>query len=251
MSSGGTACSKPREIYEFLDAYVIGQDKAKKAALSAAVYNHYKRVQSGDDRPGEEGVELAESNIMAAGPDGLWQRRLLAQIAGPAAERAVRDRRCHRADRGLLRRRRRREHPRSSRSRRRIMTSRRPRRGLRLHRRDRQDRPQERESPDHPRRSWRGRAAGPAEDLWRAPLRRSCRRADASTRTRSSSRSTRPTSCSSAAGRSPGLRRSSSSVPGRQRDGRPTPSSRVRNANATSDQFRPTVMAGRPAGSSA
>lgn len=37
---------KPREIYEFLDAYVIGQDKAKKA-LSVAVYNHYKRVQSG------------------------------------------------------------------------------------------------------------------------------------------------------------------------------------------------------------
>src|SRR5687768_9958788 len=36
---------KPREIYEFLDAYVIGQDKAKKA-LSVAVYNHYKRVQS-------------------------------------------------------------------------------------------------------------------------------------------------------------------------------------------------------------
>ena len=41
---------KPREIYEFLDAYVIGQDKAKKA-LSVAVYNHYKRVQSGGERP--------------------------------------------------------------------------------------------------------------------------------------------------------------------------------------------------------
>ena len=53
---------KPREIYEFLDAYVIGQDKAKKA-LSVAVYDHYKRVQSGDDRPGDEGVELAKSNI--------------------------------------------------------------------------------------------------------------------------------------------------------------------------------------------
>ena len=39
---------KPREIYEFLDAYVIGQEKAKKA-LSVAVYNHYKRVQSGGD----------------------------------------------------------------------------------------------------------------------------------------------------------------------------------------------------------
>ena len=58
---------KPREIYEFLDAYVIGQDKAKKA-LSVAVYNHYKRVQSGDDRPGDEGVELAKSNIFLLGP---------------------------------------------------------------------------------------------------------------------------------------------------------------------------------------
>jgi ATP-dependent Clp protease ATP-binding subunit ClpX len=37
---------KPREIYEFLDSYVIGQEKAKKG-LSVAVYNHYKRIQSG------------------------------------------------------------------------------------------------------------------------------------------------------------------------------------------------------------
>src|SRR5438552_5427259 len=39
---------KPREIYEFLDSYVIGQDTAKKA-LSVAVYNHYKRVQAGEN----------------------------------------------------------------------------------------------------------------------------------------------------------------------------------------------------------
>ena len=68
---------KPREIYEFLDAYVIGQDQAKKA-LSVAVYNHYKRVQSGEDRPGEEGVELAKSNIMLLGPTGCG-KTLLAQ----------------------------------------------------------------------------------------------------------------------------------------------------------------------------
>ena len=42
---------KPREICEFLDSYVIGQDTAKKA-LSVAVYNHYKRVQAGSDRAG-------------------------------------------------------------------------------------------------------------------------------------------------------------------------------------------------------
>ncbi len=68
---------KPREIYEFLSAYVIGQDKAKKA-LSVAVYNHYKRVRSGDGRPGEEGVELAKSNILLLGPTGSG-KTLLAQ----------------------------------------------------------------------------------------------------------------------------------------------------------------------------
>jgi ATP-dependent Clp protease ATP-binding subunit ClpX len=68
---------KPREIYEFLDAYVIGQDAAKKA-LSVAVYNHYKRVQSGEDRAGDEGVELAKSNILLLGPTGSG-KTLLAQ----------------------------------------------------------------------------------------------------------------------------------------------------------------------------
>jgi ATP-dependent Clp protease ATP-binding subunit ClpX len=70
---------KPREIYEFLDSYVIGQDKAKKA-LSVAVYNHYKRIQSGGDRPGvgEDGVELAKSNILLLGPTGSG-KTLLAQ----------------------------------------------------------------------------------------------------------------------------------------------------------------------------
>jgi ATP-dependent Clp protease ATP-binding subunit ClpX len=69
---------KPREIYEFLDAYVIGQENAKKA-LSVAVYNHYKRVQSGGERSGgEDGVELAKSNILLLGPTGSG-KTLLAQ----------------------------------------------------------------------------------------------------------------------------------------------------------------------------
>ena len=68
---------KPREIYEFLDAYVIGQEKAKKA-LSVAVYNHYKRIQSGGERPGDDGVELAKSNILLLGPTGSG-KTLLAQ----------------------------------------------------------------------------------------------------------------------------------------------------------------------------
>jgi ATP-dependent Clp protease ATP-binding subunit ClpX len=68
---------KPREIYEFLDSYVIGQEKAKKG-LSVAVYNHYKRIQSGGERASEDGVELAKSNILLLGPTGSG-KTLLAQ----------------------------------------------------------------------------------------------------------------------------------------------------------------------------
>ncbi len=68
---------KPREIYEFLDSYVIGQEKAKKG-LSVAVYNHYKRIQSGGGRVGDDGVELAKSNILLLGPTGSG-KTLLAQ----------------------------------------------------------------------------------------------------------------------------------------------------------------------------
>jgi ATP-dependent Clp protease ATP-binding subunit ClpX len=68
---------KPREIFEFLDSYVIGQDKAKKS-LSVAVYNHYKRVQSDTNRPGDDAVELAKSNILLLGPTGSG-KTLLAQ----------------------------------------------------------------------------------------------------------------------------------------------------------------------------
>ena len=66
---------KPQEIYEFLDQYVIGQDRAKKS-LSVAVYNHYKRVQSGGKR--EDQVELSKSNILILGPTGCG-KTLLAQ----------------------------------------------------------------------------------------------------------------------------------------------------------------------------
>src|SRR5436305_449502 len=65
---------KPREIYEFLDDYVIGQETAKKV-LSVAVYNHYKRIQVGQK---EQDVELQKSNILILGPTGCG-KTLLAQ----------------------------------------------------------------------------------------------------------------------------------------------------------------------------
>ncbi|HWD43936.1 MAG TPA: ATP-dependent Clp protease ATP-binding subunit ClpX [Actinomycetota bacterium] len=66
---------KPKEIYDFLNDYVIGQDEAKKV-LSVAVYNHYKRIQVGASASGD--VELQKSNIILLGPTGCG-KTLLAQ----------------------------------------------------------------------------------------------------------------------------------------------------------------------------
>ncbi|MCA1571624.1 MAG: ATP-dependent Clp protease ATP-binding subunit ClpX [Chloroflexi bacterium] len=66
---------KPKEIYEFLNDYIVGQEQAKKV-LSVAVYNHYKRIQVGSQADGE--VELAKSNIVLLGPTGCG-KTLLAQ----------------------------------------------------------------------------------------------------------------------------------------------------------------------------
>jgi ATP-dependent Clp protease ATP-binding subunit ClpX len=66
---------RPKQIYEFLDEYVIGQEEAKRT-LSVAVYNHYKRIQmsQGDDNE----IELQKSNILLLGPTGCG-KTLLAQ----------------------------------------------------------------------------------------------------------------------------------------------------------------------------
>ena len=65
---------KPKEIFDALSEYVIGQEDVKKA-LSVAVYNHYKRIRSEKD---EDGVEIQKSNIVMVGPTGSG-KTLLAQ----------------------------------------------------------------------------------------------------------------------------------------------------------------------------
>jgi ATP-dependent Clp protease ATP-binding subunit ClpX len=70
-----TELPKPVEISEYLDDYVVGQDAAKKK-LAVAVYNHYKRIRSGEHR--RDDVELQKSNILLIGPTGCG-KTLLAQ----------------------------------------------------------------------------------------------------------------------------------------------------------------------------
>ena len=73
---------KPREIFEFLNEYVIDQEAAKKV-LSVAVYNHYKRIQYGAQAASTPGtdVELAKSNIMLIGPTGCGKTFLAQTLA--------------------------------------------------------------------------------------------------------------------------------------------------------------------------
>ncbi len=76
---------KPREIFEFLNAYVIGQEHAKKT-LAVAVYNHYKRVQAGltlasGKHTKDDTVEVSKSNILVIGPTGCGKTYLAQTLA--------------------------------------------------------------------------------------------------------------------------------------------------------------------------
>ncbi len=72
-----TQVPKPREIKDYLDQYVIGQDEAKRY-LSVAVYNHYKRLQQPAD---DSGVEIEKSNIIMVGSTGTGKTLLARTIA--------------------------------------------------------------------------------------------------------------------------------------------------------------------------
>lgn len=72
---------KPKEIFDFLEEYVIGQEPAKKA-LSVAVYNHYKRVRAQDRGEADpEDVEIQKSNILLIGPTGCGKTYLAQTLA--------------------------------------------------------------------------------------------------------------------------------------------------------------------------
>jgi ATP-dependent Clp protease ATP-binding subunit ClpX len=68
QKSLGFKLPKPREIYDFLNSYIVGQDEAKKI-IAVAVYNHYKRINQGASI-NEDAIEIQKSNILLLGPTG-------------------------------------------------------------------------------------------------------------------------------------------------------------------------------------
>jgi len=85
---GSFELPKPREIFDFLQEYVIGQEPAKRS-LAVAVYNHYKRIQAGHapksgslgDGMHHDDVEIAKSNILLIGPTGCGKTYLAQTLA--------------------------------------------------------------------------------------------------------------------------------------------------------------------------
>jgi ATP-dependent Clp protease ATP-binding subunit ClpX len=83
-ASGEFELPKPREIFDFLEEYVIGQEPAKRA-LSVAVYNHYKRIRARQTVAAADAViddiEIAKSNILLIGPTGCGKTYLAQTLA--------------------------------------------------------------------------------------------------------------------------------------------------------------------------
>ena len=71
---------KPKEIFDFLEQFIVGQEDAKRA-LAVAVYNHYKRIQAGQGKQDEDAVEIAKSNILLIGPTGTGKTYLAQTLA--------------------------------------------------------------------------------------------------------------------------------------------------------------------------
>lgn len=71
---------KPKEIHDYLDQYVIGQERAKKV-LSVAVYNHYKRINHNLAADTADDLDLEKSNILLVGPTGTGKTLLARSIA--------------------------------------------------------------------------------------------------------------------------------------------------------------------------
>lgn len=69
---------KPKEVKEFLDTWVVGQERSKRS-LSVAVYNHYKRVRASNG--GGEDLEGTKSNVLLLGPTGTGKTHLARSLA--------------------------------------------------------------------------------------------------------------------------------------------------------------------------
>ena len=72
--------TRPHLIKEYLDTYIINQDRAKKI-LAVAVYNHYKRMKYGYEKKEDEGTEIEKSNFIMLGPSGCGKTALLSHLS--------------------------------------------------------------------------------------------------------------------------------------------------------------------------